>query len=143
MNGHRENQLKNMLSIKTFLSKCLDCTFVDGSQCKYLKNVDKIEAFGLWNCVVLEGFCMWKVCIKNNKILEMLNFNVLLDFVGIFWKMGFLIRKDSREVGIVSRLEKKIYPESHSKVTTATNKNYIFWASEMAQQINVGGGPAC
>lgn len=95
MNRHHENKLKNMLSIDFFLSKCLDCTFVEGSQCKYLKNVDKVEVFGLWNRnrVVLEGFCMWKVCIKNNKILEMLNFNVLLDFVGIFEKWGFWLEK--------------------------------------------------
>lgn len=56
--------------------------------------------------------------------------------------MGFLIRKDSREVGIVSRFKKNIYPESHSKVTSTTD-NYKFWASEMAQQVNVGGGSAC
>lgn len=52
--------------------------------------------------------------------------------------MEFLIRKDSTEVGIVSRL--KIYRESHSKVTGATSKSYKFWASEMAQQVNVGEG---
>lgn len=59
MNGRHENQLKNMLlSIKISCQDVLDCTFVEGSQCKYLKNVDKIEAFGLWNHVMLEGFCM-------------------------------------------------------------------------------------
>lgn len=64
MNGHHENQLKNMLlSTKISCQDVLDCTFVEGSQCKYLKNVDK--NWSIWvmeSCVMLEGFCMWKVC---------------------------------------------------------------------------------
>lgn len=63
MNGHHENQLKNMLlSTKISCQDVLDCTFVEGSQCKYLKNVDK--NWSIWvmeSCVMLEGFCMWKV----------------------------------------------------------------------------------
>lgn len=46
--------------------------------------------------VMTEGFCMWKVCIQNNKILETsieLCFNLLLDFVGNFWEMGLFGKK--------------------------------------------------
>lgn len=42
---------KYVVVYKDFLSRCLDCTFVEGSRCKYFKNVGKIEAFGLWNHV--------------------------------------------------------------------------------------------
>lgn len=53
---------KYVVVYKDFLLRCLDCTFVEGSQCKYLKNVDK--NWIIWvmeSCVVLEGFYMWKV----------------------------------------------------------------------------------
>lgn len=47
MDGHLSNQLKNIfLLVKISCQDVLDCTFVGRRQCKYLKNVDKIETFG-------------------------------------------------------------------------------------------------
>lgn len=39
-------------------------------------------------CVMLEGFCLWNVCIKNNKISET---NIGLSSVSLYFLLGFKV----------------------------------------------------
>jgi hypothetical protein len=47
---------------KVFLSRCLECIFVEGRQCEELENVDKIETFGYRIVYDIRGFLFVK-CI--------------------------------------------------------------------------------
>lgn len=73
-------------------------------------------------CVMLEGFCLWNVCIKNNKISET---NIGLSIVSLYF-LG-----DLRSLSLDCWLKRqKTFcgfdhcSGNHFKVTTAANKNY-------------------